>query len=117
MESANINARKLTTDLELSGSTITEWKKGRAKPSTDAIIKIANYFQVTTDWLLTGEGERTVSSAITQQHQSSDSEAMLFELLDTYRAADKEKRRAILQAALNTTADKTAMGRTKGGSE
>jgi len=30
-------------------------EKGRQKPSTDAIIKLAKYFGVSTDYLLTGE--------------------------------------------------------------
>jgi transcriptional regulator with XRE-family HTH domain len=99
-------------DKGVTKQTITDWKSGKSNSYHLYIVDIANFLKTTTDWLLTGEGERTVSSAIAQQYQSSDSEAMLFELLDAYRAADKEKRRAILQAALNTTADKTALGRT-----
>ncbi len=68
MEKENINARKLTRDLELSNSSITEWKKGKAKPSIEAVVKIAGYFGVTTDYLLLDEkdaaqsGERTLRS-------------------------------------------------------
>ena len=54
MEERRVNAKQLTLDAGLPNSSVTEWKKGRAKPSTDAIIKIAAYFGVTTDWLLTG---------------------------------------------------------------
>ncbi len=57
MEKENINARKLTRDLELSNSSITEWKKGKAKPSIEAVVKIAGYFGVTTDYLLLDERE------------------------------------------------------------
>lgn len=48
----NISAFKLTKDLNLSNSAITDWKKGKAKPSVDALIKIADYFNVSTDYLL-----------------------------------------------------------------
>ena len=47
-----ISANRLSLDLRLSNSAITDWKKGRAKPSTDAINKIADYFDVSTDYLL-----------------------------------------------------------------
>nr|WP_312577705.1 helix-turn-helix domain-containing protein [Sedimentibacter sp.] len=50
-----ITAKKLTDELELSNSAITDWKKGKARPSTDAIIKIANYFNVSADYILTGK--------------------------------------------------------------
>jgi len=55
MAENNITAKCLTTELELSNSSITDWKKGKARPSTDAIIKIADYFEVSTDFLLTGK--------------------------------------------------------------
>lgn len=47
----NITAAQLTRDLELSNSAVTEWKKGKAKPTSDALAKIAGYFNVSTDYL------------------------------------------------------------------
>ena len=38
--------------LGLSNASFHAWKNGKAKPSTDAIIKIARYFNVTSDYLL-----------------------------------------------------------------
>jgi len=55
MEERGVNAKKLTTSTGLNHSAITNWKNGQGKPSTEAIIKIADYFGVTTDWLLTGK--------------------------------------------------------------
>jgi len=55
IEERGITAYKLTTDLGLGSGAVTEWKKGKSKPGTEAIIKIARYFGVSTDYLLTGE--------------------------------------------------------------
>lgn len=55
MKHKGITAKKLTDDLEISNSTITDWKKGKGRPSIDAIIKLSEYFNVTTDYLLTGK--------------------------------------------------------------
>ncbi|GEM_PF-945337 len=55
MDAHNITAAKLTSDLEIANSSITDWKKRKSRPSTEAIIKIANYFNVSTDYLLTGK--------------------------------------------------------------
>jgi transcriptional regulator with XRE-family HTH domain len=54
MKKHGVLAVKLTADLGLAHGAVTEWKKGKAKPGTDAIIKIAEYFGVTTDYLLKG---------------------------------------------------------------
>ena len=55
LKKSGITAKKLTDELELSNSAVTDWKKRRAKPSTDAVIKIARYFNVSTDYILTGK--------------------------------------------------------------
>ena len=52
MEIHNVSAYKLTGDIGINHSSINGWKKGLAKPSFDAIIKISDYFSVTTDYLL-----------------------------------------------------------------
>ena len=52
MENGGVTPAKLLTDLGLPKSSITEWKKGKSKPGTTAITKIADYFGVTTDYLL-----------------------------------------------------------------
>ena len=54
MEASGVNGLKLTTDLDLANGAVTDWKKGKANPSSGAIVKIANYFGVSTDYLLTG---------------------------------------------------------------
>lgn len=69
MISRNINAKQLTSLLELSNSAITDWKKGKAKPSSDAVIKLAEYFGVSTDYILLGK-ESAVGSAEPQLTQN-----------------------------------------------
>lgn len=54
MELNNIKAFKLTNDLGLSNSAITDWKKGKSKPSVEAVVKIAQYFNVSTDYIIMG---------------------------------------------------------------
>jgi len=118
IEKNNITAKKLTADLELSNSAITEWKKGKGRPSIDAIIKISKYFNVTSDWLLTGEtplsnisvsGSVSGSNTIVGSTQNSviigngqerylSSEAT--ELLNIYESLDPRKRHKIFDLAL-----------------
>lgn len=60
MKEMGINDKQLILATGLSNGVVTDWRKGRSKPSTDAIIKIANYFGVTTDYLL-GVEESNIS--------------------------------------------------------
>lgn len=71
LEERQISARKLTMDLKLANSCVSEWKKGKAKPSIDAIVKIANYFGVTTDYLLIG-GEMPQKAESVRREEGTD---------------------------------------------
>lgn len=55
----NSNAKQVLTEAGIPPSAITEWKKGRAKPSTDSILKLSRYFNVSTDYLLLGTHKNT----------------------------------------------------------
>ena len=39
-------------DLGFTNSVISGWRVGRAKPSTDAIIKLSKYFNISADYFL-----------------------------------------------------------------
>ena len=50
-----ISVYKATKDMGIGQATATRWKQGTATPKADTLQKIADYFGVTTDYLLTGE--------------------------------------------------------------
>ena len=51
MESSGVKAVELSKATSVSTSVISSWKKGLQKPSTEAIIRIAAFFGVSTDYL------------------------------------------------------------------
>jgi len=55
MKERNVKDVEVVRELGLSNGIFTQWKNGKAKPSTDAVIKLAEYFGVSTDYLLTGK--------------------------------------------------------------
>ena len=55
MEQNDIKDVEIVRELGLSNGVFTQWKNGKAKPGTDAVIKIAEYFNVSCDYLLTGK--------------------------------------------------------------
>ena len=63
----NISVYRACTDIGLNRSAVAKWKAG-GKPNGTTAAKLADYFGVTTDYLLeqtseriTGEKERTVT--------------------------------------------------------
>ena len=51
IKSNNTNANRVTKGCGLNSNIFTFWKSGRQKPSLDALIKIAKYFNVSLDYL------------------------------------------------------------------
>ncbi len=60
-------------------ASFTRWKNEKYKPSLDAIVALSQFFNVSTDWLLTGKSNSC--------HLSPDQQ----ELLDLYNQLDPIK--------------------------
>lgn len=75
IDKCELNEKQILQELEISNSsTITDWRTGKSKsPSTKNIIKFANFFGVSTDYLLTG----TINSDIITEEEK--------EWLDLYK--------------------------------
>lgn len=46
---------KVALECDISKSAVSTWKSGRSNPQTEQLKKIADYFNVSVDYLLTGE--------------------------------------------------------------
>lgn len=50
-----ITAYKVAQETGVTTATLSSWKKGRYTPKREKLQKIADYFGVTVDYLMTGE--------------------------------------------------------------
>ena len=57
----NITAYRLAKDIHVSPSLVGYWLKGEKRPSSKNLQKAADYFHVSTDYLLTGEESKKSS--------------------------------------------------------
>ena len=48
----NISAYRLSKDTRLSQGLISDWRSGNKVPSADNLVKLADYFGVSVDYLL-----------------------------------------------------------------
>lgn len=53
----------VAADLKINKSNVSNWKNNGYTPRGEVLQKIADYFGVTTDYLLTGKKEKTPTSA------------------------------------------------------
>lgn len=55
MDERNLKPAQITRELGISGSSFTDWKKGKGSPSLEVIVKFADYFNVSLDYIVRGE--------------------------------------------------------------
>jgi len=53
----------------ITKSTFSDWKSGRSKPKNDKLQKIADYFGVTIDYLMTGTEDKKESPVLTARDE------------------------------------------------
>jgi transcriptional regulator with XRE-family HTH domain len=64
LEERNISQSQLARGTGISQRTISDWRLKGTTPSADKIPILCSYFSVSTDWLLTGEHEKSGSTNI-----------------------------------------------------
>lgn len=55
LEERGIKTSKVSEETGIASSTFTDWKMGRSSPKLDKLHKIADYFGVSLDYLMTGK--------------------------------------------------------------
>ena len=45
----------ISRETGISNMTLSDWKNGKTVPKQDKLMKIADYFEVTVDYLMTGK--------------------------------------------------------------
>ena len=82
---ARMSQKDFAQALKVSQQTVASWEVGRTEPSNLFLIEIADYFNVTTDYLLGRDEESSLSD--------SDIQSIL---LDSFNKLDDEGKNIIL---------------------
>lgn len=84
-----VSMARMAKDIEISNGTVANWKAAKTMPQGPILRKLADYFNVSTDYLMTGE-EPTYTAI-----RSSDEEVEIFEAINALK--DTELRRLVLR--------------------
>ena len=99
-EERKISQQKIAMDLQISQASVSKYEVGSAEPDIGTIIKLAEYFNVSTDYLL---GTSEIKMPLTK----SDLTETEIEHLITYKSLSKnqkEKVSAYIQGILDGSA-------------
>lgn len=57
LQKYGVTAYKVSKETGITQSTLSDWKRGRSTPKTENMKKIADYFGVSVEYLMTGKDE------------------------------------------------------------
>ena len=64
-----VTAYRVAKETGISPATLSDWKTGKSKPKQDKLIKIADYFGVTVDYLMTGQDNSPTEPQLTKKDE------------------------------------------------
>ena len=105
LEEKGLKAADVTRGTGIKSPVFSEWKKGKSKPNTEKMIKIANFLGVSVEYLTTGkepegEGKYYLNEETAQVAQEIFENKELRALFDVQKDMDPEDLRALHNMAL-----------------
>ncbi|MFL0477955.1 HTH-type transcriptional regulator Xre [Bacillus licheniformis] len=104
----NLSQKKLGNKLGLAESTIGMYEQGKRQPDYETLIKIADFFDVSIDYLIRGESKEAQEKIFTDEAEKILNDPKTF-----LAARDGEVTQEILDAALEIITEQLKEGRKK----
>ncbi len=82
----NITQTKLSVDIEISQELVSQYELGKSNPTIENLVKIANYFNCSTDFLL---GRTNIPTKINKIDKEN---IELSNVIEQYQSLSKENR-------------------------
>lgn len=95
-ESHNLSQAKFAKELGVVQSTVGMWENGKNKPEYDTLIKIANYFSVSVDYLI-GSNISNQSAPKKEGRQDAPLDDMDIEMLNRFSSLPEVVKQHVLQ--------------------
>ena len=89
-ENKNMTQIKLSTEIEVSQELISHFEIGKSKPNIENLLKIADYFHCSTDYLL----ERT--DIPTMSKDLSNPNLEIINIIDKYNSLSQENKKHLI---------------------
>ena len=82
-EKQNLSQDELALKIFVSRQTISNWENNNVPPSIDTLLRIARFFDVSTDYLLEFSNERKISTNGLTDTQIAHIQAIIQDIVKT----------------------------------
>ena len=92
----NVTPYRVSKETGVTTATLTSWKQGKYEPKKEKLMKIAEYFDVSLEYLMTGKEDRLSDADALLDVQISE-DAQLKEAIKKYYALDDQKKKHVIR--------------------
>ena len=85
----NVTPYRVCKETGITTATISNWKAGRYVPKQDKMKKIADYFKVTVDYLMTGEESDIIEESRVDPKHGKDIAEKINEIIGDINATEE----------------------------
>ncbi len=97
-----VTAYKVAKDTGIGTATLSNWKNGKYTPKQDKMQKLADYFGVSIDYLMTGKDSTPEETHIDLDYAKNETERKLLVLCRKANDVSEEEREDIINLFENT---------------
>lgn len=87
IDSNNVKQKDFALAIGTKEQTVSAWRKRGSNPSVDLIVPISRFFDISVEYILTGENATKSAPHLTKDEK---------ELLENYRLLDDKQKKAII---------------------
>ena len=88
LEKSNKTSYQVSKETGIAQSVLSDWKRGRSTPKSDNMKKIADYFGVTVDYLMTGKKELEKNDIVLTTKDNRDIARDLDNIMDKIESGE-----------------------------
>lgn len=105
-ENLNLTQKTVSSDLGLTQQAFSRYERGEREPDLETLIKLADYFQVSVDYLIGHDNAimkrpySEIAENFIKEFQELFSEERFIKIARTYKKLDDKQRDAFLLAIL-----------------
>lgn len=88
LQKCGVTPYKVSKETGVPQSTLSDWKRGVSTPKLDKLQKIADYFGVTVDYLMTGKEKQSSKEPPLTPHDERDIAKDLKNIMDKLTSGD-----------------------------
>lgn len=91
IESRGMTKKAFCENLGISTGNFGDWKRGKTTPSTNKLIEISGYFDVSLDWLIIGKGSSSPGVKEIRERYGTDDPQCTAEQIRASNLSEHEK--------------------------